>query len=231
MVTIGPLIVLGLLGVTFKIGARPLRPVATGVPISRQASGRSQPGRNNVQAMEPPTPGPVLPRARTSITSSQDAFQAREPPRSGPVFRGHQTSAASDDNLTWSRSERLTRRAGFGAGRQRTAAVNSEDSIVLSRNGRSTTAGAFADNHRPAGTMWKSSVTHRPPENSEEATVDGQNSAMVHTRGEGELEAPPDRPAGLTEESLGKSQRSMRNVWIAGTGNEAHPEQVKQNFA
>lgn len=231
MVTIGPLIVLGLLGVTFNIGARPLRPLATDAPIRREASGGSRSGRNGLPTTEPLRSGPILRRARPSNTSSQDALEAIEPPMSGPMLRKHRTSAASNDTLALSRSERSIVRAGSWSGQQRTAAVSSENPVVLSRNVRPTAAGLFTDKHRPAGGELASSVTQSPPETSDDATVDVQNSAMVHTRGEDELEAVQDCSAtpGPKERSLGKHQRSFRNVWIAGPGNDGDPEQVKRS--
>ena len=204
MVTIGPLIVLGLLGATYNFGARQLKPVATDVPVCRQAFNRYQRG--------------------------MDGLQTTEPPRSGSLLRGKKTFDASEDTLALARNQRPSRAAGVSTGQNRTAAVTSELSL-LSRNGHSTTAGAIADEHRPAGGDRESPGTHRSLTNSGDATVDGQTNVMAHRRDEGEVEALPDCSASTErkERSPAKYQRPARNVWNAGPRNDADPDPEQVN--
>ena len=194
MVTIGPLIVLGLLGATFNFGARQLKPVATDVPICRQAFSRYQRG--------------------------MDGFQTTEPPRSGSLLRGKKTSDASEDTLALARNQRRSRAAGVSTGQNRTAAVTSELSL-LSRNGNSTTAGAIADKHRPAGGDRESPGTHRPLPNSGDATADGQTNVMAHRLVEGEVEALPDCSVSTErkERSSDPQQVNKIAVWLLVTLN------------
>ncbi|CAM9095530.1 unnamed protein product, partial [Laminaria digitata] len=109
MVTIGPLIFLGLLVVTFHIGARsrPVRPVATDAPISRNRRGGTQPAIGALQTTEPPTSGLALGKGRTSGTNPEDTATmqtcsegvvnsgANRPASPGPVERSSGRSQRS----------------------------------------------------------------------------------------------------------------------------------------
>ena len=99
MVTIGPLIFLGLLGVTFHIGANSVRPAATIRPISGPEHSRFESDTNTIPGMETPASGAVLRRGRT-WDASEGTFQAVEPACSGPRVQRRRTWDMSGDYVT-----------------------------------------------------------------------------------------------------------------------------------
>lgn len=122
MVTIGPLIVLGLLGATFHIGVRKIRPVASNLPIRPQAGSRSQSDTNVLQMAERLGSDPVLHRENISDSPScQDVSHVMELPRFGPVLQRGRHSGGSGDTMTLSRSEHPTTIASYFAGQPRSA--------------------------------------------------------------------------------------------------------------
>lgn len=139
MVTIGPLIFLGLLGVTFHIGARPMRPHAAVGPIPRHGRGIHEPDTNITQTLETPTSGPALGRGRTWDVS-EDTVQAVERLRSGTEIQGGRNLGPSEDSIALSCSEGTARRPGVPTGhdgeargeRQSSdAAINGQDSPMV----------------------------------------------------------------------------------------------------
>lgn len=122
MVTIGPLIVLGVLGVTFHIGAKPVSPVATNQATILQAQSISQPRTNVHQMSESVGTDLALQReTQSDISSSQDFGQAIEPPNVAPALQKNRSPGGSVDTSTMSRSERPSTRGVFSAGQHQPA--------------------------------------------------------------------------------------------------------------
>lgn len=233
MVTIGPLIVLGLLRVTFRIGSRPLIPVVTDVPTIRHAPRRSQSYTQVLQKTEPYGSRPALQRANTTDNSSHDVPRVLELPSGGPVLQRGRRSGSSEDTIALSRSERQVLWVGASAARTRIVANTSNDSFESSGIGRpATSVGISAAQHRPAGTeagedLQPSGTVNRST-NTVDATVDDQRSVKGYDRGRSGVQAGPSfvRPLPSTGRPLDRPERSLWSVWKAGPGNEADPEQV-----
>lgn len=129
MVTIGPLIVLGLLGVTFYIGARAVTPVATDLPTIPVARSRPQSATNVLQITERLGSDPVMLGENTSGSpSSPNASQVMELPRFGPVLQRGRLSGGSGDAMTLSRSEHPTTRTTNVADQHRSTGGERESS-------------------------------------------------------------------------------------------------------
>lgn len=117
MVTIGPLIVLGVLGVTFRIGARPVAPIETDIPTIPAARSRPQSVANVLQTDGTLVSDPALHATNTTDGfSSPDASQVLELPRFGPALQRGRISEGSGDTMTLSRSEHPTTTATSFAG-------------------------------------------------------------------------------------------------------------------
>ena len=204
MVTIGPLIFLGLLGVTFHIGANSVRPAATIRPISGPEHSRFESDTNTIPGMETPASGAVLRRGRT-WDASEGTFQAVEPACSGPRVQRRGTWDMSGDYVTVPHS----------AGRTITASCSTGQDMV-------------------AGGKRESSGINNPSSNLDDATVSRQDSPMVHTIVDSVVKAEPNPSASLEplRGSLRKSRRqSLRSVWTAGPPTTvANPQQVKLLF-
>lgn len=152
MVTIGPLIVLGLLGVTFYIGARLATPVKDNKLSTPQARSANQSDINVLPTLDPLTPTSVLQRESTSDISMNDNFQVVELPRFRSALQRDRTSG------------------------------DSGDTIALSRNKTATTsADSYTGQPRPAGRELEPSTTTSLPTGLHDAAVDLQDRATGQT--------------------------------------------------
>lgn len=151
MVTIGPLVVLALLGVTFHIGARPVRPEAINVPTTTPTYNISQSDTNLDRATDVDGTVSVLQKARTSDTSSEEASQVVVLPRFGSALQRSRHNQGSGDAIMWSRTADLASKAG-----------------------------AFVEQNRPARGETKSSDTNDPAASFDGTTVDHQDRTVGH---------------------------------------------------
>lgn len=169
MVTIGPLIVLGILGVTFRIGARLVATLEPEVLTVPQTPTIHQSDNNACAALESLTPTPVLQRARTSEMFTEDFPRVMELPRFGPALKTGRSSGGSEDSIALSRSQIPTSRAG-----------------------------ASVRHHRPAGLEMQLSGMSSSSASLHDATVNRQNGPIGHTvQDEAGYSAPPthERPS------------------------------------
>lgn len=230
MVTIGPLVVLGLLGVTFYIGARPMTPVATNVPIIRQAHSRSQPDLTVLETANNLRSGPGLQRAQTSDTPSEDALQTMNLSNSGAGLQRSRRSGRLDGTVVVSPSEHPKRWAGAAASEHRTAEGTSNNPFAFPRSRRpAMSAGSSAARPLPPGEEHISSGTINLSASSDDVIAIEKNRPKGHSGGEGMVEAGSDpvaSPATTERRPQDKSPRSFRGVWKAGPGNTSDPEQV-----
>lgn len=149
MVTIGPLVVLALLGVTFHIGARPAKPEAIHGPTTTQTYNKPPSDTNVDRATDAVGTVPVLRRAETSDTSSEDASRVTTLPRLGPALQRSRPNEGSGDAIMLSRTAHLA-----------------------------TKAGAFVDQHIPARDETKSSDTNDPAASFDATTDDHQDRTV-----------------------------------------------------
>lgn len=193
VVTIGPLIVLVLLGVTFQIGARLARPVEANVLPIPQARSIDQSDISVLPTMEPLPPTPGLQRARTPDVPTEDISREMELSKFGSAIQRGKVPGGS------------------------------RETIVLSRSLITTSAGAFAGQHRPAGRVLEASGTNSRQTNSHEPALSHQDTETEHTtRGETGSSATAihgDAP-------LNKPRRSLGSGLTTGTGIKADQKRV-----
>ena len=163
MVTIGPLVVLGVLAATFHVGARLVTSREAGVLTFPQAPTVSQPDNNLFTTMELLTPTPALSRSRTSEISTEEFSRVTEAPRFGSNIHRDRSSGGSGDSIALPRGKIRTSRAGASVGQ-----------------------------HRPAGREPQLSAISSPSASLKDATANSQDSAMGDTtRDEAGSSAPP----------------------------------------
>lgn len=234
MVTIGPVVVLGLLGVTFHIGARPVPPVATNVPIIRQLHSRSQSDLDLLEPVDHPRSESGLQTARTLNTPSEDALQSIPLSNSGAGLQRNRRSGRLDGTVAVSPNEHPNRWAGASsASEQRTTEGTSNNAFVLSRSRRPAMAASASTARRlPPREEHKTSATINPSAISSGAIVNEQDGSTGRGRNDFMAEAlsnPLAPHSTKAKRSQDKSPRSFRGVWKTGPGNTSDPEQVLQN--
>ena len=153
VVTIGPLFVLGLLGVTFYIGARLATPVEANVLPIPQARSTYPSDTSVLPTVEPLTPRPALQAVKTSGISAGDTAEEVGLSTFGPAPQSGRASGGAGDSMAVSTSSIRETRAGAFAGQQ----------------------------HLPAGRVEESSGTNIPPASLHDTTINRQNKAMGHT--------------------------------------------------
>ena len=231
MVTIGPLVVLGILGITFHVGARPLKPAANNVPVNRSDTHIRQPATSMLQPTESSRSESGLRRVTAADTLMQDYLQAVQSPTSQPVLENSGPSGGSEDTIGLSRSQHQRPRVGASAGQHREAAETSKDYLALSLRDRpAPVSNDTTNHHQPAGREQQASFTNDPSASSHDVTANEHDFASGIRRGEEAGEAGLNLSASRAPavRSLHRSHRLPRSVWKTGPGPEADQEQVRQ---
>lgn len=210
MVTIGPLVVLGLLGLTFHVGARPASPVATPEPMSRKDHSRSY-DTNVLQAIE------LSPSERSGRQNTSSSQTIELPPPSRPVLtRGRPSRIfnTSEDTIGLSLSEHHP-------------VVRTQST---SRCEHPPSACDLAAQPRTTGGRQSSSLSTLHA-NMDDASEIERDLSIMRTSSEvgGEAVSKRSSSFGSVVRSMGKRQPSLRSVWKAGPGNKADPDQVKRS--
>lgn len=190
IVTIGPLIVLVLLGVTFCIGSRLATRVETSELINPQARSNDLSDINVLPTMEPFTSTPVLQRENTSNVSLNDNFQVVELPKLELAF---QTDRASGD---------------------------SGDTIALSRNRISTSVGSYAEQTHPASRELEPSTTTISPTGLHNIAVDLGDRATGQTTRDVEGSSESVHHEETSHRKPQQSLPSMLETWTGTEANQ-----------